>query len=114
MFGLVDGIEPKNICTVSNSTTVQQCNKTTLRSRKKSQGNLTRGIPMLSRAAKQGLLALGMGNDEPHCFGSEKNALPVVILGIWFQKKRQTYMAGPKPVTSKQMRDVKKQRRPAS
>ena len=40
---IVDGIEPKESATVSNSSTVHQYNKTTLRSREKSQGNLTGG-----------------------------------------------------------------------
>ena len=70
---------------------------------------------MFSRVAKQGLLALGRENDETHCSGSEKNALSVVAVGTMSQKKRQTDMAGgTKPVTSKQMGEVKKQRGPVS
>ena len=48
---------------------------------------------MFSRIAKQGLLALDRGNDEAHCSGLEKNALPVVLKGIKFRKKHQTNMA---------------------
>ena len=111
--GPVDGIKPK---------TVHQYNKTTLRSRKKSERNLTRGKPMFSRAAKQGLLALGRENDEKHCSGSEKNALPVVLVGTKSRMKPQANMAGTKPVTSKQTREevkqqqktTKEQRGPAS
>ena len=75
--GLVDGIEPKESGTGSNSKTVHQYKKTTLlRSEKKNGGNLTKGKTMFSRVAKLGLLALGRGNDEIHCSGWEKNALP--------------------------------------
>ena len=35
---------------------------------------------MFSRVAKQGLLALGRGNNETHRSGSEKNALPAVLV----------------------------------
>ena len=51
---------------------------------------------MLSRVAKQGLLALGRENDETHCSGSGKSALPGVLVGLKslhklrFKKKRQT------------------------
>ena len=75
---------------------------------------------MFSRVAKQGLLALGRENNETHCSGSDKSALPGVLVGmkslhqLRFRKKRQTNIAGTKPVTSKQMRNVKKQRGPAS
>ena len=69
---------------------------------------------MFSRVEKQGLVALGMGNGGTHCSGSEKNALPVVFVGMKSRKKRQTNMTGTKPVTSGQMREVKKQRGPAS
>ena len=75
---------------------------------------------MLSRVAKQGLLALRRENNETHCSGSDKSALPGVLVGmkslhqLRFRKKRQTNIAGTKPVMSKQMRKVKKQRRPAS
>ena len=41
--GLVGGIEPKESGTESNSKTVHQCDKTTLRSRQKYQGNPTGG-----------------------------------------------------------------------
>ena len=112
--GLVDRIEQKESATVSNSKTVHQHNKTTLRSRKKSQGNLAGGKTMFSRVAKQGLLALGRGNDETHYSGSEKYALPVVIVGIKSRKKRQTNIAGAKPARSEQMREVRKPRGPAS
>ena len=64
--------------------------------------------------AKQGQLALGRGNDETHYSGPEKHALLVVLVDKKVRKKSQTYMAGTKPVTSKQIRDVKKQTRPAS
>ena len=109
--GLVDGMEPKESGTGSNSETEHQYNRTTLRSRKKSQGDLTGGETMFSRVAKQGLLALGRGNDETHCSGSEKNALPV-LAGTKSRMKRQMNIAGSKPVTSKQMREVKKPREP--
>ena len=69
---------------------------------------------MFSRVAKQGQLALGRGNDETHCSGPEKNALSVIPVDKKFRKKRQTYLAGTKLVTSKQMRDVRKQRGPVS
>ena len=109
--GLVDRIEPKESGTGSNSKTEHQYDKTTLPSRKESQGNLTWGKPIFSRVTKQGLLALGRGNDEAHhCSGPEKKALPVVLVGT----KLQMYVAGKKTVTSKQIRDVKKQRGPAS
>ena len=64
---------------------------------------------MLSRVTKQ-----GRGNDETQCSGLEKNALPVVLVGMKSRIKRQTYIAGSKPVTSKKIREVKKQRGPAS
>ena len=51
--GLVIGTEPKGSATVSDSKTVRQYDKTTLRSRKKSKGNLTGGNIFFSRAAKQ-------------------------------------------------------------
>ena len=47
--GLVDGIEPKESGTVSNSKTEHQHSKTILRSRKKNQENITGGRPMFSR-----------------------------------------------------------------
>ena len=56
---------------------------------------------------------MGRLNDETHCSGSEKNALSVLV-GINSSMKRQTSITGSKPVTSKQMREVKKQRGPAS
>ena len=112
--GLVNGIEPKESGAGSDSMTVHQYDKTTLRPRNKCEGNPTKGKTMFSRVAKQGQLVLGRENDETHCSGPEKNALPVVLVGKTFRKKRRTYMAGTKPVTSKQMRDVKKQRGPAS
>ena len=64
---------------------------------------------MFSRKqVKQGLLALGRGNDVTHyCSGSEKNALPVVLVRIKSRMKRQTNIAASKPVASKQMRGVK-------
>ena len=74
---------------------------------------------MFSRAAKQGLTVLGRENDQTHCFGSEKNTLPVALVDIQavhqlqFRKKPKTNMVGAKLVTSKQMRKVKKQRVPA-
>ena len=112
---LVDGIEPnRKSGKGSNSKTVHQYKKTTLRSRKKNEGNLTGRRTMFSRVAKQGLLALGRGNDETHYSGWEKIALPVVLVGVSSLIKRQTNMAGTKPVTSKQMREVRKQRGPAS
>ena len=74
--GLIDGIEPKDLGTGSNSKTIHQYDKTTLRSRKKSEGNLTGGKTMFSRVAKQRQLALGRGNDETRCSGLEKNVLP--------------------------------------
>ena len=39
---------------------------------------------MFSIVARQALLALGRGNDEIHFSGSEKNALPVALVGIKF------------------------------
>ena len=59
--GLVVGVEPKESGTGSNSTTVHQYNKIMLRS---SEGNITGERTILSKVAKQGLLALGRGNDE--------------------------------------------------
>ena len=85
LSGLVQGIEPKGSGTESNSRTVHQYKKTTLRSKKKNEGSLTEGRTMFSRVAKQGLLALGRGNDETYCSGSEKYVFPVVLVGI---KKR--------------------------
>ena len=114
---VVDGIEPKEPGTGSNSKTVDQYNKTTLQS---SEGNLTRGKTLFSRFVKQGLLVLGRGNDEKHCSRSEENALLVVFVEIEslhqirFRKKCQKNMAGTKPETNKQTREVKKQRGPAS
>ena len=96
--GLLDGIEPKELGTGSNSKTEHQHDKPTLRSRKKSEGNLTRGKAMFSRLAKQVLLALGRGNDETHSSGSEvNNALPVPV-GIKSRMKRQTNIVGSKLV----------------
>ena len=38
---------------------------------------------MFGRAARQqGLSALGRENNETHCFKSDKNALPVVLVSI--------------------------------
>ena len=104
--GLVDGTEPKKSGTGSKSKTEHQYNETTLRSRKKSQGNLTEGKTIFSRVVKQGLLALGRGNNKTHCSGLEKNDLSVVL--VKSREKRQTNMAGTISVTSKQMRDVRK------
>ena len=70
---------------------------------------------MFSIVAIQGQLALERGNDETHCSGQEKSALPeVVAVGKKSRMKRQTNIAGSKPVTSKQIREVKNQKRPAS
>ena len=69
---------------------------------------------MFSRVTKQRQIALGRENDETRCSGPEKIALLVFLVGKKFLKERQTYMAGTKPVTSKQIRGVKKQRGPAS
>ena len=69
---------------------------------------------MFSKVEKQGLAALGKGNGGAHCSAFEKNALPVVFVGMKSRKKRQTNMTGTKPVTSDQMRQVKKQRGHAS
>ena len=115
--GLVHGIEPKGSDTVvSNSNTVHQYDKTTLRPRKKSKGNLTSsGKTMFSRAAKQGLTVSGRENDETRCLGSEKKALPIVVVvrinsvhQLRFRRKRKMNTAGAEPVTSKQLREVKK------
>ena len=59
--GLVDGIVRKKPGTVSNSKTVHQHNKTTLRSRKKCQGNLTGGKAMFSRSSKRRTACFGEG-----------------------------------------------------
>ena len=58
---------------------------------------------MFSRVAKQGLLALGRGNDKTHSSSeSEKNYLPEALVGIKSREKRQTNMVGiKKAVTSK-------------
>ena len=63
-------------------------------------------------ANQQGLLE----NDETYCFGSEKNALPVVLVGtksleqLRFRKKRKTNIAGANLLTSREIREVKIQR----
>ena len=65
--------------TGSNSKTVHLYDKTTLRFRKESEGNLTKGKIMFSRVAKLVLLAMGRGNDETHYSGWEKNVLPELV-----------------------------------
>ena len=108
MFGLVDEIVRKEPGTVSNSKTVHQYNKKTLLERNV-KGIQQEGEEQCSaEVAKQGLLALGRGNNKTHCSGSEKNSLPVVQVGIKSRKNRQTNMVGTKTITSKLMREVKK------
>ena len=69
---------------------------------------------MLSRVSKQGHHASGTGNDETHCSGPVKNAPPVGLVGTKSRMKRRTNIAGSKPGVSKQIEEVKKQRRPGS
>ena len=84
----------------------------TLGSRREIEDNLTGGKILFSRAAKQGLPALGRENNETHCFGSDKNAVPVVLVSmkpvhqLRPGRKRETNLAGEKAVTSEQMREV--------
>ena len=66
-----------------------------------------------SRAAKQGLPVLQKENREMHRFGSEKNALPVVLVSIMSehlllpsQRERETILAGVEPVISKKTKKV--------
>ena len=83
-----------------------------LRSRRKSKGNLTGG-KTFSRAAKQGLSVLQKENNEIHRFGSEKDALPVVLVSIMLehlllpsQREREMILAGVKPLISKETKNV--------
>ena len=43
---------------------------------------------MLSRVSKQGQHASGRGNDETHCSGPEKNALPGGLVGTKSRMER--------------------------
>ena len=97
---------------ISEPETVHQCSKMNLRPRRKSKRNLTDG-KTFSRAAKQGLPVLQKENNEMHRFGSEKNALPVVLVSIMSehlllpsQRERETILAGVEPVISKQTKNV--------
>ena len=82
----------------------------TLRSRKKRQWNQIEGRSLFSRVAEQGLLALGRGNGEARCCsGSEKNVLPVFLVGVESRMKRQTNMAGTKLVTTRKRIRMKRQ-----
>ena len=82
------------------------------RPRRKDKRNLTGG-KTFSRAAKQGLPVLQKENNEMHRFGSEKNALPVVLVSIMSehlllpsQRERETILTGVEPVISKQTKNV--------
>ena len=97
---------------ISEPETVHQYSKMNLRPRRKSKRNLTDG-KTFSRAAKQGLPVLQKENNEMHRFGSEKNALPVVLVSIMSehlllpsQRERETILAGVEPVISKQTKNV--------
>ena len=97
---------------ISEAETVHQYRKMSLRSRRKSKRNLTGG-KIFSRAAKQGLPVLQKENNEIHRFGSEKNALPVVLVSIMSedlllpsQREREKILAGVEPVISKQTKNV--------
>ena len=56
----------------------------------------------------------GRGKDEIHCSEPEKNALPVGLVGTKSRIERRANIAGSKPVTSKQIQEVKKRRRHGS
>ena len=97
---------------ISEPETVHQYSKMNLRPRRKSKRNLTGG-KAFSRAAKQGLPILQKENNEMHRFGSEENALPVVLVSkmseyllLQSQRKRETILAGVEPVISKQTKKV--------
>ena len=53
VFGLVEGIKPKKSDTGNNGKTVHQYDKTTLRSREKTEGDLTKGKTMFSRVSSK-------------------------------------------------------------
>ena len=97
---------------ISKPETVHQYSKVDLRPRRKSLRNLTGG-KTFSRAAKQGLPVLQKEDNIMHRFGSEKNALPVVLVSIMSehlllpsQRKRETILAGVELVISKQTKQV--------
>ena len=97
---------------MSEEETVHQYSKMNLRSRRKSKRNLTGGKPF-SRAAKQRLPVLQKENNEIDRFGSEKNALPVVLVSrmsehllLRSQRERETNLAGVESVISKQTKNV--------
>ena len=95
---------------MSEEETVHQYSKMNLRSRRKSKRNLTGGKPF-SRAAKQRLPVLQKENNDR--FGSEKNALPVVLVSIMSehlllrsQRERETNLVGVESLISKQTKIV--------